>query len=108
MSLFRIVVGLSSKEAGDIIPEKLISDVAKTFEGFSVTETLGYWKGVPEKSLTFDIATAFTFEWMKRFGEGLAFLYGQESVMVVQVVAEVAFMTPNEYAGGLVDYPSNR
>lgn len=35
----------------------IASIVARRFEGFNITETVGYWKGVKEKSLVIEIDT---------------------------------------------------
>jgi hypothetical protein len=35
--------------------DKVIKLVSKTFDGFTVTNGQGYWKGVPEKALIIEI-----------------------------------------------------
>ena len=53
-------VGLTTSKGAQLWPAYVIQDVSKilTFagiDGFTVTEHLGYWKGEPEKSLSFTV-----------------------------------------------------
>jgi hypothetical protein len=89
MRTFNITIG-SNNATGKVEKHKAIAVVAYEFDGFTYTETSGYWRGKCEPSAVFTIATDKTeivFEVAARLREVL----DQESVMVT-VIGESIFV----------------
>jgi len=75
----------------DIKREKLLKLVSRYFQGFTMYKTTGYWKGLSEKSLCFEIIPDSLFnyhEQVKRLCKDIKIMNSQESVMVIEVKAE--------------------
>lgn len=73
-------------------------EIARAFDGFNVVDSVGYYKGKPERS---KVVTLIVRESEIARARALARLYakrfGQESVMIVRVpVAEWSFVGPED------------
>jgi hypothetical protein len=68
----------------DINRDKIIAEVSAFFDGFSVTEQTGYWKGEQEKSLNIMIVGEYADSVKVTCIAGaIKLINDQESVMVV-------------------------
>ena len=65
----------------DLNRQAVLSEVSKSFEGFTVREALGYWRGTPEASITIEIITDDK-PGVLRVAEAIRVLNHQESVLV--------------------------
>ena len=75
----------------DVKREKLLKLVSRYFQGFTMYKTTGYWKGLAEKSLCFEIIPESLFNYrdeVKRLCKDIKIMNSQESVMVIEVKAE--------------------
>ncbi|MCG7534857.1 DUF3574 domain-containing protein [Pseudoalteromonas sp. OOF1S-7] len=96
----RLFFGLSLPDGGGVSLEQWQAfqngEIVKTFDGFNVVDSVGYYKGKPERS---KVVTVIVDEQGVEKAKALASLYarrfGQESVMLVKVpVAEWRFIGP--------------
>ncbi|TMP30221.1 hypothetical protein CWB99_02820 [Pseudoalteromonas rubra] len=97
----RLFFGLSLPGGGGVSLEQWQAfqndEIVKTFDGFNVVDSVGYYKGKPERS---KVVTVIVDEQGVEKAKVLASLYarrfGQESVMLVKVpVAEWDFIGPD-------------
>ena len=75
----------------DIKRNKLLKLVSRYFKNFTMYKTTGYWQGLPEKSLMFEIVpdTLFNYhEPVKRLCHDIKIMNCQESVLVVEIKTE--------------------
>lgn len=73
--------------------KEIAAIVSKYFQGFTITETLGYYKGKPEASLTIDIVATCTRAHVVRFTAEVIRQYGkQECVLLTEYPTLVRFI----------------
>ncbi|MBW8002570.1 MAG: DUF3574 domain-containing protein [Planctomycetes bacterium] len=64
--------------------DKIIAEVSKFFDGFSITEQIGYWKGEQEKSLNIMIVGRYSdSRKIDRIASAIQNFNDQESVMTL-------------------------
>lgn len=56
MNTYTLLIG-SNNTTKQLETEKIISIASKHFDGFNLSETLGYWQGIQEKTANLTIAT---------------------------------------------------
>ncbi|MDK1310912.1 DUF3574 domain-containing protein [Pseudoalteromonas ardens] len=97
----RLFFGLSLPDGGGVSLEQWQAfqngEIVKTFDGFNVVDSVGYYKGKPERS---KVVTVIVDEQGVKKAKTLASLYAkkfkQDSVMIVKVpVAEWSFIGPD-------------
>ncbi|KAF7785963.1 hypothetical protein PRUB_a0384 [Pseudoalteromonas rubra] len=97
----RLFFGLSLPDGGGVSLEQWQAfqndEIVKTFDGFNVVDSVGYYKGKPERS---KVVTVIVDEQGVKKAKTLASLYAkkfkQDSVMIVKVpVAEWSFIGPH-------------
>ncbi|MCG7551669.1 DUF3574 domain-containing protein [Pseudoalteromonas sp. Of7M-16] len=96
----KMYFGLSIPTGGEVTPQQWqqfeSNQVANTFTGFSVTDSVGYYKGKKEhaKVITIYNASAADIEAANQLGKQYAQLFNQDSVLVVLLdVAQIRFVT---------------
>ena len=64
--------------------DKIIAEASKFFDGFSITEMIGFWKGIQEKSLNITVI-GLSDERVKiqHLADAIQFFNNQESVMIL-------------------------
>ncbi|MBQ4836558.1 DUF3574 domain-containing protein [Pseudoalteromonas luteoviolacea] len=96
----KMYFGLSIPTGGVVTPQQWqqfeSNQVANTFTGFSVADSVGYYKGKKEhaKVITIYNASAADIEAANKLGKQYAQLFNQDSVLVVLIdVAQIQFVT---------------
>lgn len=88
----RFYVGLSDKKMENQVvhPDEVIEKSKQEFEGFTIYESKGGWKGKTENSMVVEVV-GLSDEKVERVKKEMAEEFNQDSVMVVQQQAEVMF-----------------
>lgn len=80
----------------DVNREIILTLLDDSFDGYTVTESIGAWKGTREKSLAIDIIGA-TFADVESVAQGIRELNNQESVLIVEITAFPTFVYAREF-----------
>lgn len=72
--------------------DKITATVAASFEGFTATEVIGYWRGERERTLKIEVATDKPDSDLVKIGKELRHALDQESVMLEIVESNIAFI----------------
>jgi hypothetical protein len=71
----------------DVNRQVIIEILSKYFESFNVTETLGYWEGQAEKSLSIELIGASEKD-VLRASEEIRVANAQEAIMVFSITGK--------------------
>lgn len=82
----------ANNETHELEVEKITEVISGTFDGFTASEVVGYWKGSKERSLRVEVVTDEEPAVLARVAKELAQQLNQESVMLELLTSNVVFV----------------
>jgi hypothetical protein len=79
---------------GIVGKDDIIQVLSRRFDGFTLQDTVGYWKGKPEQSCMVTLANIADGNVVQETARELAEILKQDAVGVVAMPTNMAFITP--------------
>lgn len=81
----------SNNVTKELESEKAQAILSKHFDGFTVSEVIGYWKGAKERTLRVEVLTDLLFTVIEAIGAEIAKELEQDAVLVEVTSPQFAF-----------------
>lgn len=87
MNQFNLYIGADNK-TGQVDKDKIVSYLTHVFDGFSIMDSIGLWKGTKESSVVVTIFTDKNRWFMVEFIKGLCSVLKQDCIIMQSMIAE--------------------